>query len=73
MDVALEKQIIEQVRQYVTQSLPLSSLSDEELENAIEQAVDRQLGKVIVRPKRKLRLCSISIALSEGWGCWIIF
>lgn len=68
MDVALEKQIIEQVRQYVTQSLPLSSLSDEELENAIEQAVDRQLGKVYCTPKRKAEIVQHIYSSIRGLG-----
>ena len=68
MDVALEKQIIEQVRQYVTQSLPLSSLSDEELENAIEQAVDRQLGKVYCTPKRKAEFVQHIYSSIRGLG-----
>ncbi len=68
MDVALEKQIIEQVRQYVTQSLPLSSLSDEELENAIEQAVDRQLGKVYCTPKKKAEMVQHIYSSIRGLG-----
>lgn len=68
MDVALEKQIIEQVRQYVTQSLPLSSLSDEELENAIEQAVDRQLGKVYCTPKKKAEIVQHIYSSIRGLG-----
>lgn len=68
MDVAWEKQIIEQVRQYVTQSLPLSSLSDEELENAIEQAVDRQLGKVYCTPKKKAEMVQHIYSSIRGLG-----
>ena len=68
MDVALEKQIIEQVRQYVTQSLPLSSLSGEELENAIERAVDRQLGKVYCTPKKKAEIVQHIYSSIRGLG-----
>lgn len=68
MDVTFEKKIMEGVRQYVTQSLPLSSLSDEELENEIERAVEQQLGKIYCTPKKKADIVQHIYSSIRGLG-----
>lgn len=44
MDLEYEEKLVTQIRQYVTENLPLSKMSDEELEDKIEALVIRQIG-----------------------------
>lgn len=55
MDVEQEMQIVSEIKQYVTDNLPLSQLSDEELEGKIE---------VIVEEKLRGRYCPIEKRVS---------
>ena len=44
MDHEQEQQLIAEVKRYVTEHLPLSKMSDEELEEKIEEIVAQRIG-----------------------------
>lgn len=44
MDFAQEQQFVSEIKQYVTENLPLSKLTDEELEEKVEEIVAEQMG-----------------------------
>ena len=44
MDFELEQQFVAELKKYVTENLSLSKMSDEELEEKIEEIVIQRLG-----------------------------
>ena len=55
MDYEQEQQLVAEIKRYVTENLPLSKMSDEELEEKVEEVVAQRIGS---------RYCSIDQRLS---------
>lgn len=68
MTEEFENKIIEDVRQYITQVLPLSSLSDEQLENEIEIAVEQKLDGNYCTISQKANLVQQIYSSIRGLG-----
>lgn len=68
MTQEFEKQLIEEVRQHVIQSLSLSALTDDELESQIELAVERKLEGVFCPITQKVNIAQQVFSSIRGLG-----
>lgn len=44
MDFEQEQQLVAEIKRYVSENLPLSKMSDEELEEKVEEIVTQRIG-----------------------------
>lgn len=68
MDYEQEQSLVSEVRQYITDNVPLSRLSDSELEEEIEKAVIIMLGKNYCCIKQKISIARQVYSSIRGFG-----
>ena len=68
MDFEQEQQLIAQIKKYVTENLPLSKMSDEELEEKIEGIVYEQIGGRYCSIEQRLDIIQQVYSSIRGFG-----
>lgn len=68
MDFEQEQQLIAQIKKYVTENLPLSKMSDEELEEKIEGIVYEQIGSRYCSIEQRLDIIQQVYSSIRGFG-----
>lgn len=68
MKSEFERQVAESVRKYVTENLPLSTLTDEELENQIENITENQLNGKYCTPRQRADIVRQVFSSIRGFG-----
>lgn len=68
MDLEYEEKLVTQIRQYVTENLPLSKMSDEELEDKIEALVIRQIGNNYCSIEQRVSIVRQIYSAIRGFG-----
>lgn len=68
MDFEQEQQLIAQIKKYVTENLPLSKMSDEELEEKIEQIVAEHIGGRYCSIEQRLDIIQQVYSSIRGFG-----
>lgn len=63
-----EKQFIAETKRYVTENLPLSKISDEELEEKIEEIVAQKIGGVYCSIEQKVSIVQQVYSSIRGFG-----
>ncbi len=68
MDFEQEQQLIADVKRYITEALPLSKMSDEELEEKVEEAVSNRLEGTYCPINQKLSIVQQIYSSIRGFG-----
>lgn len=68
MDHEQEQQLIAEVKRYVTEHLPLSKMSDEELEDKIEEIVAQRIGSRYCSIEQRLNIIQQVYSSIRGFG-----
>ncbi len=68
MDHEQEQQLIAEVKRYVTEHLPLSKMSDEELEEKIEEIVAQRIGARYCSIEQRLNIIQQVYSSIRGFG-----
>lgn len=68
MDFEQEQQLIAQIKKYVTENLPLSKMSDEELEEKIEEVVAQHIGGRYCSIEQRLDIIQQVYSSIRGFG-----
>lgn len=68
MDHEQEQQLIAEVKRYVTENLPLSKMSDEELEEKIEEIVAQRIGVKYCSIEQRLNIIQQVYSSIRGFG-----
>lgn len=68
MDFEQEQELIAQIKKYVTENLPLSKMSDEELEEKIEQIVAQHIGGRYCSIEQRLDIIQQVYSSIRGFG-----
>jgi len=68
MDHEQEQQLIAEVKRYVTEHLPLSKMSDEELEEKIEEIVAQRIGSRYCSIEQRLNIIQQVYSSIRGFG-----
>ncbi len=68
MDFEQEQQLIADVKRYITEALPLSKMSDEELEEKVEEAVTNKLEGTYCPINQKLSIVQQIYSSIRGFG-----
>ena len=68
MDFEQEQELIAQIKKYVTENLPLSKMSDEELEEKIEEIVAQQIGGRYCSIEQRLDIIQQVYSSIRGFG-----
>lgn len=68
MDFEQEQQLIADIKQYITDNLPLSKLGDEELYEQIENAVSQKLGNVYCSIDQRISITEQVYSSIRGFG-----
>lgn len=68
MDFEQEQQLIADVKRYITEALPLSKMSDEELEEKVEEAVANKLEGTYCPINQKLSIVQQIYSSIRGFG-----
>lgn len=68
MDQMNEKEIIDRIRQYITDHIPLSRLSDEELEDKIEEVTDKEIGETYCSISERVSIIRQVYSSIRGFG-----
>lgn len=68
MDHEQEQQLIAEVKRYVTEHLPLSKMSDEELEERIEEIVAQRIGSKYCSIEQRLNIIQQVYSSIRGFG-----
>lgn len=68
MDHEQEQQLIAEVKRYVTEHLPLSKMSDEELEEKIEELVAQRIGSRYCSIEQRLNIIQQVYSSIRGFG-----
>lgn len=63
-----QKELVEQIWKYVLQSLPLSELSNEELQEKIEQVINRELGNTYCPISQRVYIAQQVYSAIRGLG-----
>ncbi|MDE5965223.1 MAG: CpaF family protein [Lachnospiraceae bacterium] len=63
-----QEELVNQVRQFVTENLPLSKLSDEELELKVEEIVAQRIGNAYVSIEQKVLIVQKVYSSIRGFG-----
>jgi len=68
MDYEKEQQLISEIKRYVTENLPLNKLSDEELEEKVEEIVSQRIGGQYCSIEQKLSIIRQVYSSIRGFG-----
>ncbi|MDD4492768.1 MAG: CpaF family protein [Eubacteriales bacterium] len=68
MDFEQEQQFITEIKRYVTDNLPLSKLSDEELEEKVEEIVAQKIGNQYCSIDKKVSIVQQVYSSIRGFG-----
>lgn len=68
MDFEQEQQFVAEIKRYVTENLPLSKLSDEELEEQVEEIVSRKIGQQYCSIEQKVSIVQQVYSSIRGFG-----
>lgn len=68
MDHEQEQQLIAEIKRYVTEHLPLSKMSDEELEEKIEEIVAQRIGSRYCSIEQRLNIIQQVYSSIRGFG-----
>lgn len=68
MDYELEQQLVNEIKRYVTENLPLSEMSDEELEERVEQIVAQRLGNQYCSMEQRVSIVQQVYSSIRGLG-----
>lgn len=68
MDYEKEQQLVSEVKRYVTENLPLNKLSDEELEEKVEEIVSQRIGGQYCSIEQKLSIIQQVYSSIRGFG-----
>lgn len=68
MDFEQEQQLVAELKRYVAENLPLSKMSDEELEEKVEQIVNEKIGSRYCSIEQRLSLIQQVYSSIRGFG-----
>ena len=68
MGIDEEQKFVEQIKNYVTENLPLSKMSDEELEEQVEKIVTERLKGIYCSVEQKLEIVRQVYSSIRGFG-----
>ncbi len=68
MGIDEEQKFVEQIRNYVTENLPLSKMSDEELEEQVEEIVTERLKGIYCSVEQKVEIVRQVYSSIRGFG-----
>lgn len=68
MDYEKEQQLVSEIKRYVTENLPLNKLSDEELEEKVEEIVSQRIGSQYCSIEQKLSIIRQVYSSIRGFG-----
>lgn len=68
MDFEQEQQLVSEIKKYVTENLPLSKMSDEELEEKVEEIVARFIGGRYCSIEQRLSIIQQVYSSIRGFG-----
>lgn len=68
MDFEQEQQFVTEIKQYVTENLPLSKMSDEELEEKVEEIVQQKLSGVYCSIEQRVSIIQQVYSSIRGFG-----
>lgn len=68
MDFEQQEALIKEIRQYVTENLPLSKLTDEELEAKVEEILDQRLQNQYVSIEQRVLIVQKVYSSIRGFG-----
>lgn len=68
MDFEQEQQLVAEIKRYVTENLPLSKMTDEELEDRVEQIVTQRIGAQYVSIDQKISIIEQVYSSIRGFG-----
>lgn len=68
MDFEQEQQLVAEIKQYVTENLPLSKIEDEELETQIEEIVTQKIGDMYCSIDQRVSIVQQVYSSIRGFG-----
>jgi len=68
MEIDEEQEFVKQVRNYVTENLPLSKMSDEQLEEQVERIVTEQMKGIYCPVEQKVKIVRQVYSSIRGFG-----
>ena len=68
MDFEQEQQLVAEIKRYVTENLPLSKMSDEELEEKVEEIVTQKIGARYCSIDQKISIIQQVYSSIRGFG-----
>lgn len=68
MDFEAEQQLVAELKKYVTENIPLSKMSDEDLEDRIEEAVIQRLGNQYCSINQRVSIVQQIYSSIRGFG-----
>ncbi len=68
MDFEQEQQFVSEIKKYVTENLPLSKMSDEELEEKVEEIVQQKLSGVYCSIEQRVSIIQQVYSSIRGFG-----
>ena len=68
MNEELREQIVNEVKRYVTDNLPLNKLSDEELQEQIEEIVEQKIQGIYCPIEQKVEIIQLVYSSIRGFG-----
>lgn len=68
MDFEQEQQLVNEIKRYVTENLPLNKLSDEELEERVEEIVSQRIGGRYCSIEQRLSIIQQVYSSIRGFG-----
>jgi len=68
MDFEQEQQLVNEIKRYVTETLPLSKMSDEELEEKVEEIVSQRIGGRYCSIEQRLSIIQQVYSSIRGFG-----
>ncbi len=68
MDFEQEQQFVNEIKRFVTENLPLSKMSDEELEERVEEIVAQRIGGQYCSIEQRLSIIQQVYSSIRGFG-----
>lgn len=68
MDFEQEQQLVTEIKRYVSENLPLSKMSDEELEEKVEEIVTQRIGVRYCSIDQKISIIQQAYSSIRGFG-----
>lgn len=68
MDFAQEQEFVQQIKQFVSENLPLSKLNDDELEEKIEEIVVQRIGNIYCSIDQRVSIVQQVYSSIRGFG-----